>query len=226
MVERSIGLVKQVDRCLTLDRNLPKESWPDIFPAVAFYCNSTENVSTGYSTQLLMTGRQPLSPIEIAIFKQWTDERDYNEHVEKLKERVAELKRLAGGNDQQSMTTRNDIRNERAKLPQIAKGDLVLVRNEKSKDSLDPKFIGPYSVIEANNANIKVKRKRNTKWIHVSRCKLSEKWQSPVTTSIVKEGTIIPIREEVVDAESWEAEPNTMEQESPRGESRRRTGKV
>ena len=37
----------------------------------------------------------------------------------------------------------------------------------------------------------------------------------------MKEGTIIPIREEVVDAESWEAEPNTMEQESPRGEAYR-----
>ena len=210
MVERSIGLVKQVARCLTLDRNLPKESWPDILPEVAFYCNNTENVSTGYSAQLLMTGRQPLSPMEIAISKEWTDERDYNEHVEKLKERVAELKRLAGGNDQQSRTTRNDRRNEGAKLPQIAKGDLVLVRNEKSKDSLDPKYIGPYRVMEAKDANIKIKRKRNTKWIHVSRCKLSEKWQSQVTTSVAKQGTIIPTREEVVDTESREAEPNTM----------------
>ena len=34
-----------------------------------------------------------------------------------------------------------------------------------------------------------------------------------------KQGTIIP--EEVVDAESWEAEPNTMEQESPWGEAHR-----
>ena len=37
LVERSIGLVKQVARCLTLDCQLPNESWPDILPEVAFW---------------------------------------------------------------------------------------------------------------------------------------------------------------------------------------------
>ena len=37
LVERSIGLAKQVARCLTLDRKLSKESWPEILPEVSLY---------------------------------------------------------------------------------------------------------------------------------------------------------------------------------------------
>ena len=141
LVERSIGLVKQVARCLTLDRQLPKESWPDILPEVAFYCNNTDNASTRFSAQLLMTGRQPLSPIDAAIAKEWGNEPGYKEHLEKLKEKAAKLRTLASENDQQSRTTRNSLKNKGAKLPQFAKSDLVLVQNERGKDSLDPKFI-------------------------------------------------------------------------------------
>ena len=88
LVERSIGLVKQVARCLTLDRQLAKESWPEILPEVSFYCNNTENASTGFSAQRLMTGRQPLSPIDAAIAKEWTIEQSYSEHIDKLIEKT------------------------------------------------------------------------------------------------------------------------------------------
>ena len=62
LVERAIGQAKQVARCLTLDRNLPKESWPDILPEVAFYCNNAENSSTKFSPQQLMFGSNPYHP--------------------------------------------------------------------------------------------------------------------------------------------------------------------
>ena len=142
LVERSIGLVKQVARCLKLDWQLPKESWLDILSEVAFYCNNTDNASIRFSAQLLMTGRQPLSPIDVAISEDWGNEPGYKEYLEKLKEKAAKLKRIASENDLQSRTTRNSLRNKGAKLQQFAKGDLVLVQNEKGKDSLDSKFTG------------------------------------------------------------------------------------
>ena len=67
LAERSIGLVKQVARCLTLDRNLEEDAWPRILTEVTFYCNNMENSSTKYSAQLLNTGRQPTSPIDVSL---------------------------------------------------------------------------------------------------------------------------------------------------------------
>ena len=38
-------------------------------------------------------------------------------------------------------------------------------------DSLDPKFDGPFKVIQRRNAIIQVKPKRKNKWVHLNRCK-------------------------------------------------------
>ena len=43
---------------------------------------------------------------------------------------------------------RNYSRNQGAQLPPFAKGDLVLEANERCRDSLDPKYGGPYVVAD------------------------------------------------------------------------------
>ena len=65
LAERSIGHVKQVTRCLTIDRGLEKDAWSSILTEVTFYCNNIENSSTKF--HLLSTGRQPTSPIDAWI---------------------------------------------------------------------------------------------------------------------------------------------------------------
>ena len=66
-----------------------------------------------------------------------SDAPGYNEHMTKLKEVATELETQ---NDQKSRSQRNATRNNGTKLPQFDKGDLVVVRNESRKDSLDPKL--------------------------------------------------------------------------------------
>ena len=63
MAERHIGFVKQVIRCLILERDLEKGSWPSVLPEVTFYCNSLDNASSKVSPHMLAFGRQPRSPI-------------------------------------------------------------------------------------------------------------------------------------------------------------------
>ena len=84
MVERTIGLAKQVARCLTLERHLFKYSWPEILPEVSFNCNNAENATTGFSSRLLMMGRQPLYPIDAMIAKRWSHTGSHAQYVEQL----------------------------------------------------------------------------------------------------------------------------------------------
>ena len=71
LAERSIGKVKQVARCITLDRQLSKGSWPGLLPEITFYCNNVENSSTKVSPQMLMYGRQPGSGQRGRNYTRW-----------------------------------------------------------------------------------------------------------------------------------------------------------
>eukprot|EP00800_Vazella_pourtalesii_P010949 TRINITY_DN2656_c0_g2_i2.p1 TRINITY_DN2656_c0_g2~~TRINITY_DN2656_c0_g2_i2.p1 ORF type:complete len:269 (+),score=21.55 TRINITY_DN2656_c0_g2_i2:119-925(+) len=159
LVERSIGLARQVARCLTLDRKLPKESWPEILPEVSFYCNNVENSSTKFSPQRLMTGRQPTSPIDAMISRKDLNQTlSHTVHIEELEGISAELEKLARENDLQAKQLRNDYHNKGAVTPCLKKGDLILEGNETRKDSLDPKFNGPYTVLDSRGTNVKVEK--------------------------------------------------------------------
>ena len=49
MAERNVGLVKQVIRCLQLDRHLSKGSWPGLLAEVSFHINGMVNATSWIS---------------------------------------------------------------------------------------------------------------------------------------------------------------------------------
>ena len=173
LAERSIGLVKQVARCLTIERNLDKDAWPSILTEVTFYCNNIENSSTKLSAHLLSTGRQPTSPIDawIAAHKEGPAE-THQQHVERLVKLKAELLEQAAENDRISKRKMQQKYDRGTRRTVISPGDYVFERNERHTDSLDPRFNGPYRVIGRRGADVKIDRGRGPKWIHLSRCKL------------------------------------------------------
>ena len=241
LVERAIGQAKQVARCLTLDRSLPKESWPEVLPEVAFYCNNAENSSTKFSPQLLMFGRQPVSPIDavaVVTKSQWSKTVNYPEHVKRAEKISAELKALAGDNDRIAKQVRNRYHNTGVGAPQFKKGDLVLEKNETRKDSLDRKFHGPYRVIDVWDTSVKIQKGRKRKWIHASRCKCFPESSSAIDTTELKPDLPVtgkppperasPVRELVVvsshditqeEASNIQSEPNVVLEEVEEGAS-------
>ena len=64
MAERNIVMVKQVIRCLQLDRRLSKGSWPSLLTEVSFHCNGMENTTSRTSPHMLTRGQQPKSPMD------------------------------------------------------------------------------------------------------------------------------------------------------------------
>ena len=140
-----------------------------------------------------MTGRQPTSPIDAMISRKDLNQTlSHTVHIEELEGISAELEKLAREIDLQAKQLRNDYHNKGAVTPCLKKGDLILERNETRKDSLDPKFNGPYTVLDSRGTNVKVRKGNTRKWIHASRCKLFEDNQSiPLTTGSSEPGAVV-----------------------------------
>ena len=173
LAERSIGLIKQVARCLTLDRNLEKGAWPTLLPEVTFYCNNIENSSTKFSAQLLNTGRQPTSPINAWIETHKGNTTGiHHQYLDSLVDLKKKLVDVAAENDQSSKLRMKERSEKDTRRERVRPGDYILERNEKRVDSLDPKFKGPFLVMECKGVNVKINRRRGPKWIHLDRCKL------------------------------------------------------
>ena len=156
-----------------LGRHLEKESWPRILPEVSFYCNNMENSSTGFSAQLLMTGRQPLSPVDAMLGGSCAGGlKSPLLHVEDLERTKQKLQNLARQNDEVSKLRMREKYNMSAKTSSIGPGDFVFERNEVRADSLDPRFNGPFRVLSREGAKLRIQRSRGPKWVHANRCKL------------------------------------------------------
>ena len=110
-----------------------------------------------------------MSPIDAMIAKEWAGSCTHAQHLDRLKEMSTELKGIARENDRQARTERNRVRNRGTKSPSFEVGDLVFEKNETRKDSLDPKFIGPYPVSDVRGTSVKISKRNKQKWIHASR---------------------------------------------------------
>ena len=68
MAERNVGQVKQVIRCIQLDRQLAKGSWPGLLTDVRFHINGIENATSRVCPHLLHLGREPRSPLDALVY--------------------------------------------------------------------------------------------------------------------------------------------------------------
>ena len=82
MAERNIGMVKQVIRCLQLDRRLEKYSWPSLLTEVSFHCNGMTNATSNTSPLMLTRGQQPRCPMD--AWCRTLKENETNSHAEYL----------------------------------------------------------------------------------------------------------------------------------------------
>ena len=99
MAERNVGLVKQVIRCLQLDRQLAKGSWPGLLTEVSFHINSMENTTTRISPHLLHLGSDPRSPLDAWCTHIQEGERNsHGEYLGALRRKRSELRRIAQEN--------------------------------------------------------------------------------------------------------------------------------
>ena len=130
-----------------------------------------------------MTGRQPLSPVDAWLTTHGSNTTaSHEQHLEELTKLKGELHDIARANDYLSRMKRQERYDKGAKRNEIEAGDYVLERNESRTDSLDPKYKGPFQVMEHRGANLKIKRGRGPKWVHDNICKLYRGGGNTTTT--------------------------------------------
>ena len=160
MAERNIGLVKQVIRCLQLDRQLSKGSWPGLLAEVNFHINSMENATSRVSPLLLHLGREPRSPLDSWCKHLQEGERNnHGEYLAALKKKQLELQNIAQENINKNL--------------QEIEGDRVMLRQGNLRDSLSPRFAGPFHVIQrrGRGPDVKLQLKQKNKWVHIDNVK-------------------------------------------------------
>ena len=139
--------------------------------------NSIPNKSTGFTPYRVMYGIDP-KPLSTAFSKIST-----REGYDSILDWVTELELMedmindeVGENLTQSRATMKNYFDKGKVDSKIGIGDLVLLKNQNRKSSLDQMFDGPYAVIHRKGPNVLIKQRIGKersleKWIHLNRCK-------------------------------------------------------
>ena len=146
--ERGIQAIKQIMRCMLEERQVAKDSWPTILPEVSYIMNSIPNKSTGFSPYRVMYGVEPKPLSDVYL------ELNTREGYDSVLDWVTELELMedmindeVGENLTQARANMKNYFDKGKADSKIRIGDLVLLKNQNRKSSLDQKFDGPYAVI-------------------------------------------------------------------------------
>ena len=153
-----------------------------LLPEVSFYCNNLENGASGIAPHLLAFGRQPLAPLDARIARNklggTTSEEGYVEELIKKKE---ELNAIAKRNQELQRAKVKDYYDQGKEVSDVAAGAQILLKREQRKSALEPKFDGPFRVIQRRGPILEAERSNKRQWIHIHRCK---KYESGARLSI------------------------------------------
>ena len=217
MVERNVGSVKQVIRCLLMEREMGKESWPSVLSEVSFVLNNVRNSTTKISPHMITYGRQPRVPTDL-----WAEHRDASsdslgEYFKSLQERQESLTDIVTTNEARSFANTKERYDRGKRYTRVAPGDMVL-RERGKQDSLATKFERPYRVTGQRGANIQLDRPGGRKWYHANRCKRLEKnesWLAQTRNLVTTDGKINEEPEPIEDNSGEEPDEKSGEDQDP-----------
>ena len=172
MAERHIGLVKQIIRCLQADRHLPKASWPGLLTEVSFHINGMKNATSRLSPHILTFGREPHSPLDAWCENLSEGERNsHEEYLHTLKKKKGELEKIARDSIERNLSKVRQRYNAGKRETEVDKGDMVMLKSNITKDSLSPRYDGPFLVIERRGPDVKLRLTNKYRWVHLNNVK-------------------------------------------------------
>ena len=108
----------------------------------------------------------------------------HGHYLDELKRKQAELNAIAEENVAHNLKKAREHCNKGRVSSYIRKGDTIMLRNDSKHDSLDPRYRGPYEVMDREGPNVqlhiqrevkdrngRVSIRHGNKWVHLNRCK-------------------------------------------------------
>jgi hypothetical protein len=158
-------------RCFILE---DQSNWDKWLPYATFVFNTTPHTAIGFTPHELMFGRKPTIP---GLLQKEPPETQYayDSYIKELQSRLESSYQAARVNlDSQKERSKEYDRN--INTPLFTIGDKVLLHDEKIRRGRSAKlsqpFIGPYEIIDVDDANITLKLPKNrTLKVHANRLK-------------------------------------------------------
>ena len=157
-------------------------NWPDILPSIMMaFRMSPCTQSTGFSPYYMIFGREMPLPIDTALIPEELITQSPEKYMDQLINRIKIIQDIAKSNLEEAQQKSKIYYDKSTKQPKFKVGDHVLLKVEKvqvgKKKKLEPKWTGPFSIIEQKHDLIykllNLQTLRPTKsFIHANRLKL------------------------------------------------------
>lgn len=141
-----------------------QSNWPELLPSVMMsFRISPATESIALSPYHMVFGREMSLPVDTALVPKHTMSLDAKHHFEELIERLKMAKDIAVSNMKAAQEKFKNYHDQKAKIPEFALHDRVLLRVSKVPTGLSPKLFekyeGPYYIVEIGpNFTYKLRR--------------------------------------------------------------------
>ncbi|VDI77535.1 Hypothetical predicted protein [Mytilus galloprovincialis] len=157
-------------------------TWPEVLPSIMMaFRMSPSTQSTGFSPYYMIFGREMPLPIDTALIPEELITQSPEKYIDQLINRIKIIHDLAKTNLEDAQLKSKTYYDKSTRAPNFKVGDHVLLKQEKvqigKKKKLEPKWTGPFSILENRHdliyklLNLKTLRPVKS-FIHANRLKL------------------------------------------------------
>jgi len=130
-----------------------QSNWPDILPSIMMaFRMSPCTQSTGFSPYYMLFGKEMPLPIDTSLIPEQLITQAPEKYIDQLINRVKIIHEIAKTNLEKSQEKSKQYYDKTTKPPKFQVGDRVLLKVEQvrpgRKKKLEPKWTGPFSIIE------------------------------------------------------------------------------
>jgi hypothetical protein len=164
LVERFHRHMNDMLACVCKDN---EKDWDENIPFVMMSYNSAKQNTTGFSPHYMMYGREIKMPVDHALNDITQHEESYSDvqkYVQAIAEKMQYAKDIVTSIQEGTSMRRNEILEKTPRVFRVGELVMRLIEQHKrgTKKKLEPRYEGPYEVIEELSAVVRVIKKIGT----------------------------------------------------------------